>query len=209
MRAALAAPVAAALLVLAGCVTAPPQAQRADTPAAREALWRLHQASLAAVDRFLMSGRVTSAELALRADLRWKENADGHYELRLAGPFGAGAVELRGDAQGVEVRNSDGVQYTSDPEGWILKRYGWTLPISGLRHWALGLPIPDSPSQRVVDDAGRLASLTQNGWMLRYTEYRVQNGYDLPRRFEADNGRVKLKLLIDQWDELPAPLQTP
>lgn len=200
---------AGALLALAGCVAAPVQPQRDDSPAAREALWRLHQASLGAIDRFLMSGRVTSAELGLRADLRWKQNAGGPFELRLAGPFGAGAVELRGDTQSVEVRNSDGVQYTRDPEGWIRARYGWTLPIGGLRHWALGLPIPDSRSQRQLDASGRLETLSQNGWVLRYTEYRAQNGYDLPRRFEADNGQVKLKLLIDQWDELPAPLQIP
>lgn len=210
MRPGFAALVAAiALPVLAGCVTAPAQPQRDDSPTAREAAWRLHRNSLAAVDRFLMNGRVTSAELALRADLRWNQAADGRFELRLAGPFGAGAVELRGDAQGVEVRNSDGVQYTQDPEGWIRARYGWTLPIAGLRYWALGLPIPQAPSQRQLDADGRLDTLTQNGWLLRYTEYREQNGYDLPRRFEANNGRVTLKLLIDTWDELPAPLQTP
>jgi outer membrane lipoprotein LolB len=204
-----AALVAAALIAVSGCVTTPPQPQRDDTPAAREALWRIHRASLSPVDRFLLTGRITSAELALRADLRWQQDADGHFELRLAGPFGVGAVELRGDAQGVEVRNSDGVQYTRDPEAWIRARYGWTLPIAGLRHWALGLPIPGSPSQRQLDESGRLASLTQNGWALSYTEYREQNGYDLPRRFEANNGQVTLKLLIDTWDELPAPLTTP
>ncbi|WP_428309419.1 lipoprotein insertase outer membrane protein LolB [Hydrocarboniphaga sp.] len=211
MRSCAAALVAATTLLtlLAGCVGAPLAPQREDSPAAREAAWRLHQNSLVAIDHFLMNGRVTSAELALRADLRWNQGADGHFELRLAGPFGAGAVELRGDAQGVEVRNSDGVQYTRDPEAWIRARYGWTLPIAGLRYWALGLPIPQAPSQHQLDADGRLDTLTQNGWLLRYTEYRAQNGYDLPRRFEANNGRVTLKLLIDTWDELPTPLQTP
>ena len=200
MKPAVAALLAAAPMLLSACAATMPARQ---APAG-EAQWSLHQASLQPIDRFLMSGRVTSAELSLRADLRWREDADGRYELRLSGPFGAGAVELRGDAQGVEVRNSDGSQYTSDPEGWIRARYGWTLPIKGLRHWALGLPIPGAPSQRMLDDSGRLATLAQNGWTLSYTEYRAQNGYDLPRRFEADNGQVKLKLLIDRWDELPA-----
>jgi len=208
MRPAAAALLIAAQLSLAACATTMPARgpQRPDQ-AETEARWSLHQASLQPIDRFLMSGRVTSAELALRADLRWHEDTDGRYELRLAGPFGAGAVELRGDAQGVEVRNADGSQYTSDPEGWIRARYGWTLPINGLRHWALGLPIPELPAQRVLDDSGRLATLAQDGWTLSYTEYNAQNGYDLPRRFEADNGRVKLKLLIDRWDELPAAPQ--
>lgn len=194
------------LTMLAGCATTrtPPGRIGADSAAEAEIAWQRHQAALQPVDHFLISGRVTSAELALRADLRWRQDTDGRYELRLSGPFGAGAVELRGDAQGVEVRNSDGSQYTQDPEGWIRSRYGWTLPIAGLRHWVLGLPIPDAPAQRALDASGRLATLVQNGWTLSYTEYRGQNGYDLPRRFEAANGQVKLKLLIDQWDELPA-----
>lgn len=198
----------AALLLTAGssaCVTtggeAPARSPSTTGDVATQ--WQVRQAQLREIDAFLMSGRVTSAELGLRADLRWRESNDGQYELRLSGPFGAGAVELRGNEAGVEVRNSDGSQYTSDPEGWIRARYGWTLPIAGLRHWALGLPIPEVAADSVLDDRGRLATLTQSGWQLQYTEYRQKNGYDLPRRFEADNGRVKLKLLIDQWDELP------
>lgn len=192
-----------ALAGLGGCVStgAPP---RPDT-VSPEAAWQAHAAQLARIDRFLLNGRIASAELDLRADLRWRQSADGRFELRLAGPFGAGAVELRGDPTLVEVRSSQGSQLTSDPEGWIRQRYGWTLPIAGLRYWTLGLPAPGTPAQQRLDDNGRLAALTQNGWTIDYSEYRRQGEYDLPRRFEARNGRVRLKLLIDRWEELPAP----
>lgn len=190
--------------VLGGCATtrsAPPPVT-APLPA-REHAWNLHHNDISNIDRFLLSGRVASSELNLRADLRWLQSADGRFELRMSGPFGAGAVELRGDPSLVEVRNGEGSQFTSDPEGWIRARYGWTLPIGGLRHWVLGTPIPGSPSQEQIDEQGRLSGLVQNGWSLTYTEYRRQGTHDLPRRFEADNGNIKLKLIVDRWDDLP------
>ena len=191
----------AALLLLAGCSLSPQQRPLSSTE--KGAAYARHEASILSIESFQVDGRAASAELGFRADLRWLERADRHYELRLAGPFGAGAVELRGDPYLVEVRSSEGVQQTADPEGWIRNRYGWTLPISGLRYWALGIPNPHIPSQPSLDAQGRLATLIQSGWKLTYSEYRREGEYDLPRRFEADNGQVRLKLLIDRWNLQP------
>lgn len=193
-----------AIAVLQGCVH---QARDdAALPPSRLGMaWLLHQERIAEIGPFLITGRVASSELDLRADLRWQELNDRVFELRLAGPFGAGAVELRGDPDLVEVRTSDGVQQTTNPEEWIYRRFGWTLPINGLRYWALGIPNPDLPATPVLDDQGRLAGLEQSGWQLVYSEYREQGSYDLPRRFEASNGKIKLKLIIDRW-EFPPPL---
>lgn len=191
----------AALLLLAGCSLTPQQRELG--PTEKGAAYARHEAQILGIESFQVDGRAASAELGFRADLRWLERADRHYELRLAGPFGAGAVELRGDPYLVEVRSSEGVQQTADPEGWIRNRYGWTLPISGLRYWALGIPNPQLPSQPSLDAQGRLASLIQSGWKLTYSEYRREGEYDLPRRFEADNGQVRLKLLIDRWNLQP------
>ena len=191
-----------ALLFLAGCAFAPQQ-RRELSSTEKGAAYARHEAQILSIETFQVDGRAASAELGFRADLRWLERADRHFELRLAGPFGAGAVELRGDPFMVEVRSSEGVQQTADPEGWIRNRYGWTLPLSGLRYWALGIPNPRLPSQPSLDAQGRLATLIQAGWKLTYSEYHREGEYDLPRRFEADNGQVRLKLLIDRWNLQP------
>ncbi len=200
---------AIAALLLSGCAAL--QGPKEDKPrvAAPESAWRQHRQTLKPIDHFLATGRVTSSELSLRADLRWQQSANGGFELRLAGPFGAGAVELRGTPAAVEVRSSQGIECTLDPEGWIRSNYGWSLPLAGLRYWVLGLPIPGKASTRELDEEGRLASMVQNGWTLQYTEYRKQGDFDLPRRFEVDNGEVKLKLLIDRWDDLPGVAALP
>lgn len=199
--------VAALVWLLGGCRSLPP----APVPTAAEqaAAWTRHRSALLDIDTFLLSGRVASAELGLRADLRWLELADERFEIRLAGPFGASAVELRGDPDQVEVRSSEGVERSRNPENWIRQHYGWTIPLRGLRYWALGVPDPHLPAVPELDAAGRLASLVQGGWTLTYSEYQRQGEYDLPRRFEAANGQVKLKLLIDRWDLQPATTQTP
>ena len=70
----------AALLLTAGssaCVTTGGEApaRSPSTTGDVAAQWRMRQAQLREIDAFLMSGRVTSAELGLRADLRCKSNA--------------------------------------------------------------------------------------------------------------------------------------
>src|SRR3546814_3110178 len=56
-----------------------------------------------------------------------------HFEIRIAGPFGAGAVAISGTPDHVEIRTKDGVEHTDDPQAWLFQRAGWSFPIAGLR----------------------------------------------------------------------------
>lgn len=197
----------AGLLLLTACsaqtVRPTPQPARPANPALATLDWETRKARLTTVDRFSLSGRVASSELDLRADLRWRQSPGGVFDMRLSGPFGAGAVELHGDANGgVQIKTPEGTQYTRDPEGWIRTRYGWTLPIRGLRYWALGVPAPGSQAQWTLDPKGRAATLTQNGWQISYPDYQAAGRIDLPRRFDASNGQLRLKLIVDRWEDV-------
>lgn len=191
---------ALALAALAACAT---QAPVPADPALVQAKWRAQQAALSTITQFGLSGRAASGS-GVKAELRWRQLGDGRFEVRVAGPFGAGAVAISGTPQAVEIRTKDGVEYTRDPEGWLQQRAGWTFPVRGLRWWALGLPAPDAPAQLELDDEGRLARLAQDGWTLHYSEYEDVQGYALPRRFEAASAAITLKLVVDGWDGLPA-----
>src|SRR3546814_6154436 len=79
-----------------------------------------------------------------------------------------------------------------------------TLFRSGLRWWVLGLPAPNAPAQIELDAQGRLAALTQVGWTLQYQEYQDVGGIALPRRFEAKNQQITLKLIADEWKGIDA-----
>src|SRR3546814_18541814 len=57
------------------------------------AKWRTHHDTLASIQHFTLNGRAASG-VGVKADLRWQQFDDGHFEIRIAGPFGAGAVEI-------------------------------------------------------------------------------------------------------------------
>jgi outer membrane lipoprotein LolB len=202
--------IAALIAVLSGCALLRPHealpGQPIDGPQAPA--WQARVAQLSPIDRFVLNGRVASGALGFKADMRWKQYPDGHFEMRVAGPFGARAAELSGDAYEVRVRTGDDRPVvTADPEAWLEQALGVRLPVSGLRWWALGLPAPEAPSEvRLDPETGRALRIAQNGWELDYLEYRAaydNGGPDLPRRIEARNGDTRVLVLADQWSQLP------
>ncbi|GAB7544405.1 lipoprotein insertase outer membrane protein LolB [Cupriavidus sp. 8B] len=48
---------------------------------------------------------------------------------------------------------------------------GFSLPVAGLRDWLHARPAPGSPARTTRDDSGRLATLAQNGWTVRYVAW--------------------------------------
>lgn len=195
---------AALLLLLSGCASLRP------VPAGNaDALWQQHRAQLEQIDRFSLQARIASGSLGMKADLHWQQFAEGDFDLRVAGPFGAGALGIRGDARRVEVRSREGSSFTTEPEQWLKARLGWTLPIGELRYWALGLPAPGAAARLTLDAEGRLAALEQDGWQLQYEEYQAIEGRVLPRRFQLINEDATIRVIADRWDELPGPASTP
>lgn len=197
---------------LTGCASLP-GARPGSEPASASQLqaWAARNENLSRIDHFVVNGRVASGALGFKADLRWKQLADGRFELRVAGPFGARAAELSGDAQEVRVRTgNDATTTTADPEAWLEQALGCRLPVRGLRWWALGLPDPQTRYDLLLDADGRATHITQNDWELDYVEYRVVDGVDLPRRIEARNGDTRVTLLADRWTDLaPGVTETP
>lgn len=197
-RVALAA-AALAPALLGGCATLAPVAVDRELA---EKNWAKRRTQIEAIHQFQLQGRMASGVLGIRADFVWQQNSDGSFDLHLSGPFGAGAMSLRGDEHQVEVTTREGSQLTGNPEFWLQQRLGWTLPINGLRWWALGLPSPLSEAQLQFNADGQAIEIQQNGWTLSYGEYAGAGPYQLPKKFEADNGEVKIKVLADEWSGL-------
>ena len=137
-----------------------------------EKLWEARNTQLQNVSQFLMQARASYGRLMpVKADLRWQQNADDTFEIRVSGPFGVGATTISGRPDSVEVRTRNGTYQSNDPEQWIQAKMGWTLPLAGLRFWALGVPSPHSDAEVDLDREGRALLLEQDGWTLNYTEY--------------------------------------
>ncbi|MGH8456892.1 MAG: lipoprotein insertase outer membrane protein LolB [Stenotrophobium sp.] len=195
--------IAALLALLSGCATLPHPLPGTGNGGA--ALWPAQRDQLQRITHFELQARIASGGVMgiTKGDLHWQQNADGSFALRVSGPFGVGAASISGNAQLVEVRTRDGVFPTTDPQQWLQQRMGWTLPVAGLRWWVLGLPAPDSAAQLSYNPDGTLATLQQDGWQLDYTEYLAADGYTLPRKLQLSGKDATLKVVIDQWQNLP------
>ena len=142
------------VLLLSACATRPP------APPADPAAWRAHRAALENLSQWQVQGRVgvRAGEEGWNASFDWQQQ-DQDYRIRLRGPFGQGAVELHGNDQGVWLKQADRPPvFALDPETLLERETGWWLPVSGLRFWLRGLPVPDSESEYRWDAQGSLVS---------------------------------------------------
>jgi outer membrane lipoprotein LolB len=186
-------------LLLAGCANLMKHKKPDDVDLA----WDARRALLEEVDRFTLQARVSSGGvLGMRGNLNWTQLGDT-FDLHVAGPFGAGAMAIRGTPADVEIRTRNNVYHTSDPDRFLHDKLGWAFPVHGLRYWALGLPSPESDAQMELDANGRILSMTQDGWDVAYNEYQRVAGLDLPRQFELANSEVRIRVVVDTWSGLP------
>lgn len=190
---------AAALLViifLAGCA-----ARRPAVSLPELGDWAVRARILAAVDGFEFDGRVGVRTLddGFNGRLRWIQDGPA-FEATVGGPLGIGTVRLEGAGESVLMTDNDGVQTElRDVEAELLVRYGWTIPVSSLRYWALGIPDPGAPAVIQVDAGGRLAQLEQRGWSVQITDYRGGGGQQMPYRLSASSADTRVRLVIDRW----------
>lgn len=195
------------LLLLSACASRAPRETTAADPAQAAAQ---QEQALQRLAGFRLSGRLSSG-FGLRGDLRWTQAADGSFQLRVAGPFGARPVDLRSEGEQVVVTSAEGEVRTPDPEGYVQQRLGWRFPLGGLRHWVLGRPLPAIDISRLArDEQGRLRQLQQAGWTVDYLEYDRVGEWWLPvlldaRSLDARGEPVSLRLRIDQWTPEAAP----
>ncbi len=181
--------------LITGCVTS----KSLELPELSD--WETRQDILAGVDEFEFAGRigVHAGDEGFNGQFWWRQ--DGVvFRVRISGPLGVGTVFINGDRREITVTDADGVvTELHDAEADLRQMYGWTIPVTSLRFWALGIPDPASPAETEFDDAGRLAKLHQRNWQVDITQYSEGAGQLLPRRLTAVNNDVKVRLVIDHW----------
>lgn len=196
MSPALRLPVIVLAALLAGCATIVHPGGAAD-----QAAWQARRQRLAGVDNWHIQGRigVTTPHRGGSASLDWREKGDT-MTLLLSGPFGLGAVRLKGTPQVMQVRDSKGHSWTSySPEHALESTLGWPLPIASLRYWVLGLPAPGVDFQVDVGARGLPSRLAQQGWNVRYKAFKRSAGLFLPQNLTVTRGATRIKLIVSDW----------
>jgi outer membrane lipoprotein LolB len=198
MRARLTCGALLAALLLAACATRP-QAVTVLDAAQQVALLR-------ALPGFTLDGRVAvrAGEEGWQASVRWRQRGDVS-EVRLSGPFGAGALQLRFDGVELTLTTSRGQVLRGDEASEVLRQQlGFDPPIAELRRWLMAdAATPDSSAVIEAGANGRPATLREQDWQLAFEDYRevqVNHGLvQMPRRIIATRGDVRLRLVVDGW----------
>jgi len=185
---------------LASCSTVPKPAI-VDASDNVQALWSEHQRQLAHYSQWSTKGRAAlrSESDSGSATLTWQQD-NASYHVRLAGPFGQGAVTIDGnnDSVSVHIAGQPAV-VTNDAESLLLQHLGWAVPVSSLSYWLRGLPAPGQVDAIALNESGVLDQLKQQGWQVDYSAYRPLRGVKLPRKIQIKNDSLRLKLVLDRW----------
>lgn len=163
--------------------------------------WETRKAVLERTDEWEFSGRigVRAGDEGFNGKIWWRQ--DGIvYRARLSGPIGVGTVFVNGDGREVTLTDRDGVvTELEDAEADLRHRYGWTIPVTSLRYWALGVPDPATQAALEFDDEGRMSALRQGLWDVTVGQYADGGGQAMPRRLTAISGDIRVRLVIDDW----------
>jgi outer membrane lipoprotein LolB len=164
--------------------------------------WQAHRRALEHLDQWSFSGRVAVKD---KQQESWSASLDWHqrkasFDIRLSGAFGQEAARLSGKPgyAVIETADHDALSATS-VEALMREQLGWSVPVEGFRYWLVGSPAPGVIDHYSLDADGRLTGLQQAGWQVRYRSYQTVAGLDLPRKLELENPRLRLRVVIDNW----------
>jgi len=188
-----------ALLLAAGCVTAPPRPAGPPLDAAAR------RSLLLSVPSFQLEGRLAAAvgQDGFNANLAWSQRG-GRSELDLRAPLGFGTAHVVREGGSIRLETSRGERFNGpEADEDLAGRLGFQPPLDSLRYWVLGVADPAKSANEAMGEGGLPASLEQDGWHVEFTEYRelAREGAALwlPRRLTLVREAIRLRLVIDRW----------
>ena len=164
-----------------------------------------HEAKVVALADWTARARISvqTSEDSFSADLIWTQ-IGAAYNLRLSGPFGSGALTIRGNNSQVILLTSDGQSFLAGtPEELMLAQLGWSVPLSQLRYWLVGIPdrsSRDNLTVELTDKVGRYASFSQFDCEVIYKDYYDDLDPNVPRKLLIGCEDLKSRIVIKKWE---------
>ncbi len=175
-------------LALGGCATSPPV-----PPGGLDAPLPVN---------WTLAGRlgIQTDEQSLSGHIHWQHRPETD-DVLMTSPLGQGVARIVRTADGVtlELPNQP-AQHASDAEELTRTALGYRLPVSGLSWWVLARPAPGRPFHATHDDAGRLAQLRQDGWVIDYLQYAADAPLR-PRKLVVGREGLQIRLVADSWQD--------
>lgn len=169
-----------------------------------------HMQAIIHINSFTIKGRlaVITQPKNHSARLHWQHNmSDDHIDIYT--PLGGKVAEIDKTTQSVTLTDSKNNTLTAtDVASLTEKALGFRLPLSGLKNWVLGKPHNKGLAKAMTWDVyGHVTTLEQNGWRIQYKNYIKQDGYALPKKVFMKNDTLTIKLIVDDWLNLPTQSQ--
>lgn len=183
------------LIDITACTTLSPPAPNNSTTS-----WETRQTSISQLQNWQITGKVavTTRADSGSANMDWSQRAQ-NYTISFYGPLGAGAMTLTGSPGHVSLKDSKNKVSANSPEELLAKQWGFRLPVSYIKYWIRGIPVPGIPETSKYDAAHRLASLRQGNFLIEYQGYTSANGLELPQRININSPELKSKIVIYRW----------
>jgi len=197
-------------IYLSGCTITHTQTTQPTNTAPPHVLHKQHMENIANVKQFSLKGRlgITTAPKNYSARLAWqhmpeKDNID------IYSPIGGKVANIVKTSKQVTLTDNGNEMTTAqDAESLTEKTIGFRLPLTGLSSWILGKP-SDTGLVNVVTWGvnGRINTLQQNGWDIKYKDYTDNAGYFLPKKVTLRSDEMTIKLIIEKWSDLASSHQ--
>lgn len=159
------------------------------------------QLELAEIQRWCMTGRSAAkyGDSGWQAGVYWCQN-NNKTTLELTGPMQIGSVLIRYRYGELWIRESkDQLSISHYPERLLQSRLGFSVPLTALRFWLMGLYEPGANYSLEMNDDGSLNRLRQHQWVVEYDKYSFVDGYQLPGKIKLTKDAVSLKIIVDHW----------
>ena len=130
----------------------------------------------------------------------WKQQSDT-YQIKLRDFIGRTVAIIDGTPSAVVAKTSKGERYQGDDaEALINELFAINIPVTGMRYWLQGVPLPDETIDHLeLDDHGLAKSLHQQGWEISYPYYLHNEPYKMPSQVILEFENIKLTVKITQW----------
>lgn len=157
--------------------------------------------ALADIRYWCMSGRSAASygQSGWQAGVRWCLD-DGKTTLELTGPINLNSVVIRYFQGELWVWESkDQLTISHSPELLLRSRLGFSVPLTALRYWLMGIAEPGMIASKQHDNFGHLSVLKQYDWVVRYSNYSLVDGHPLPGKIKLSKNKANLKIIVDHW----------
>lgn len=188
---------------LTACSTVTPTttSTASTTIPAEAASWKNREAELKRLQTWQVNGKIAvrTAKDSGSATVNWSER-HGSYRIYLAGPLGSHGLQLNGEPGHVVLETSEGKRLTANTAEQLLEQnWGFDLPVSYIKYWVRGIPVPGITNNTQFDSQGRINHLVQDGWRVQYQSYTHKGNLDLPARLSINSDRLDVKIIIYDW----------